>query len=62
MASARVDAEADAGWPQLVEFLSLAGMRDGPLERTLDLLAAEDVTNLATLRSCFLAFSRGTSM
>ena len=42
MASARVDAEADAGWPQLVEFLSLAGMRDGPFERTLDLLARCD--------------------
>ena len=49
----REEAEADAGWPELVTFLSAAGLKDAPLERALTLLAAEDVTNLAFLRSCF---------
>ena len=39
MASARTDAEADPGWLQLVEFLAVAGLADGVLERNLDLLA-----------------------
>ena len=46
-------ASADPGWPHLVDFLSVAGVKDGPLEGTLDLLAAEDVTDLDTLRHCF---------
>lgn len=55
--SARGEAEADPGWPQLVEFLGAAGVKDGPLDRTLTLLATEDVTNLTLLRSVFSILS-----
>ena len=52
--ASREEAEADPGWPALVDFLRVAGLEDGPLERTLTLLlATEDVTNVGVLRSCF---------
>ena len=53
------EAEADAGWPELVVFLKIAGLKDGPLERVLTLLAAEDVTNLSVLRRSFSALAPG---
>ena len=49
----REKAATDAGWPELVTYLSVTGLKDGPLERALDQLAAEDVTNVGVLRSCF---------
>jgi hypothetical protein len=53
MEARRRDAEADAGWPGLVEFLMLAGLESGPLERALSVLAAEDVSNVVLLRNSF---------
>ena len=53
----RAEAEADPGWSQLVEFLSVAGLKDGSLERALALLAANDVTDLVTLRRSFTSLA-----
>lgn len=47
------EAEADAGWPQLVEFLTMAGLKPAVFERTLTQFAAEDITNLTALRRSF---------
>ena len=47
----------DPGWPELVEFLTVAGLKDGPLERVLVQLTAEDVTSIGVLRSCFSALA-----
>ena len=47
----------DPGWPELVDFLSVAGLSDAPLERVLTLLTAEDVTNLGHLRKYVSALS-----
>ena len=52
------EAEADAGWPQLVEFLSMVGLRPAVFERTLTELAAEDITNLPALRSSWSALQQ----
>ena len=51
--ASREEAEADPGWPALVDFLGVAGLEDGPLERTLKLLATDEVTNLIALRLWF---------
>ena len=45
----------DPSWPALVEFLSVAGLEGGPLDRVLTLLASEDVTNICLLRKLFPA-------
>jgi hypothetical protein len=55
--ASRAEAEADPGWPELVEFLSVAGLKDDPLERMLAQLAANDVTNLVMLRCSFSALA-----
>ena len=39
MGSLREEAEADAGWPALIEFLNIAGLKDAQLERALTLFA-----------------------
>jgi hypothetical protein len=56
--ASRAEAEADPGWPELVEFLSVAGLKDDPLERMLAQLAANDVTNLVMLRCSFSALAK----
>ena len=40
-AMARLEAESDPDWPELVEFLAVAGLKDGVLERALVQLATE---------------------
>ena len=37
--ASRAEAEADPGWPELVNFLTTAGLEDAQLERNLSLLA-----------------------
>ena len=49
----RQEAEADAGWPGLVDFLTVAGLKDAQLERALSLLANAEVSNIGALRSGF---------
>ena len=42
--ASRAEAEADPGWPELVNFLTTAGLEDAQLERNLSLLAAAEVS------------------
>ena len=49
----RGEAEADPGWSELVEFLSVAGLREAILDRALTVLASADVSNVGLLRMCF---------
>jgi hypothetical protein len=51
--ASRAEAEADPGWPELVEFLSVAGLEGAPLERVLVQLEANDLTNIHLLRLGF---------
>ena len=51
--ASRLEAEADAGWPGLVDFLTVAGLKDAQLERALSLLANAEVSNIGALRSGF---------
>ena len=55
--ASRAEAEADPGWLELIEFLSVAGLKDDLLQRTLAQLAAHDVTNLVMLRCSFSALA-----
>ena len=57
MAAVNAPGGGDPSWPALVEFLSVAGLEGGPLDRVLTLLASEDVTNICLLRKLFPALS-----
>ena len=50
---ARREAEAAPGWAGLVEYLTIAGLEPGPLERMLTVLANAEVTDVHLLRRCF---------